>query len=262
MPPYDMSRPREKAAATEMNPCGACPVRSLTVCAALDPDELRRLAEILQTVRVDAGHTIFSEGEAANALYNVTSGTVKLYKLLPDGRRQITGFLVTGDFLGLAVNESYAYTAETVTSCSVCRFPRRKIEALMDEFPKMQRRLFSMASNELAAAQDQMLLLGRKSAEERVVSFLLAVHRKTGTGSAIELPMSRLDMADYLGLTIETVSRMMTGLTRSGLIAATGRHAIALRKLAALRDIAGTDHDNDGIDAAAATQPRRAVWPN
>ncbi len=111
----------------------------------------------------------------------------------------------------------------------------------------------------MSAAQDQMLLLGRKCAEERVVSFLLAIHRKCGEGAEIELPMSRLDMADYLGLTIETVSRMMTSLTRRGFIHATGRHKIALRKLSALRDIAGRDEDE--IDAQP-TPARRAVWPN
>jgi CRP/FNR family transcriptional regulator len=111
----------------------------------------------------------------------------------------------------------------------------------------------------MSAAHNQMLLLGRKCAEERVVSFLLAVHRKCGKDAELELPMSRLDMADYLGLTIETVSRMMTSLARRGLIHATGRHRIALRKLSALRDIAGRDEDE--VDA----QPmpaRRAVWPN
>ena len=92
-------------------PCGACPVRTLTVCAALEADELRRLADIVQMQRVEANQTIFAEGEGADALFNVTAGTVKLYKLLPDGRRQITGFLVTGDFLGLAMNENYAYSA-------------------------------------------------------------------------------------------------------------------------------------------------------
>ena len=242
MPPFDMSRPREKAVATEMNPCGACPVRSLTVCAALDSEELRRLAEILQTVRFDASHTIFSEGEAADALYNVTSGTVKLYKLLPDGRRQITGFLVTGDFLGLAVNESYAYTAETVTSSSVCRFPRRKIDALMDEFPKMQRRLFSMASNELAAAQDQMLLLGRKTAKEKICSFLLMLSQRAARRghkeNPVYVPMSRADIADYLGLTTETVSRTFTQLKTAGAISLQEGNKVLIADMDAIYDMA------------------------
>ncbi|WP_431859778.1 Crp/Fnr family transcriptional regulator [Azospirillum sp.] len=242
MPPFDLSRPRDTAAASDMNPCGACPVRSLTVCAALDPEELRRLAEILQTVRVDANHTLFSEGEAADTLYNVTSGTVKLYKLLPDGRRQITGFLMTGDFLGLAVNESYAYTAETVTSSSVCKFPRRKIDALMDEFPKMQRRLFSMASNELAAAQDQMLLLGRKTAKEKICSFLLMLSqravRRGHKENPVYVPMSRADIADYLGLTTETVSRTFTQLKTAGVISLQEGNKVMIADMDALYDMA------------------------
>lgn len=242
MPPFDLSRPRENAAASDLNPCGACPVRSLTVCAALDPEELRRLAEILQTIRVDASHTIFAEGESADALYNVTSGTVKLYKLLPDGRRQITGFLMTGDFLGLAVNESYAYTAETVTSSSVCKFPRRKMDALMDEFPKMQRRLFSMASNELAAAQDQMLLLGRKTAKEKICSFLLMLSQRAARRghkeNPVYVPMSRADIADYLGLTTETVSRTFTQLKTAGTISLQEGNKVMIADLDAIYDMA------------------------
>ncbi|HYC01713.1 MAG TPA: cyclic nucleotide-binding domain-containing protein [Azospirillaceae bacterium] len=222
MPSFDLGRAREPAAQTEMNPCGACPVRSLTVCAALEAEELRRLAEILQNVRFDASHTLFSEGDTADILYNVTSGTVKLYKLLPDGRRQITGFLLPGDFLGLSVNETYAYTAETVTPTTLCRFPRKKIEALLEEFPKMQKRLFSMASNELAAAQDQMLLLGRKTAKEKICSFLLLLSQRASRRghkeNPVHVPMSRADIADYLGLTTETVSRTFTQLKTSRVI--------------------------------------------
>lgn len=242
MPPSDMDRARDKSASTDINPCGACTVRSLTVCAALEPEELRRLAEILQTSRVEAGRTVFSEGDAADALYNVTSGTVKLYKLLPDGRRQITGFLVTGDFLGLAVNDSYAYTAETVTNASLCRFPRKKIDALMDEFPKMQRRLFSMASNELAAAQDQMLLLGRKTAKEKICSFLLLLSQRAARRGYKEnpvfVPMSRADIADYLGLTTETVSRTFTQLKTSGVISLLEGNKVLIADLDALYDLA------------------------
>ncbi len=242
MPPFDMGRAREKGATSEMNPCGACPVRSLTVCAALDPEELRRLADILQTVRVDASQTLFSEGDAADTLYNVTAGTVKLYKLLPDGRRQITGFLVTGDFLGLAVNESYAYTAETVTTTTLCRFPRRKIDALMDEFPKMQRRLFSMASNELAAAQDQMLLLGRKTAKEKICSFLLMLSQRAARRghkeNPVSVPMSRADIADYLGLTTETVSRTFTQLKTAGVISLQEGNKVLIADMDAIYDMA------------------------
>lgn len=242
MPPFDMGRVREAGAQTEVNPCGACPVRSLTVCAALEAEELRRLAEILQTVRYESGHTVFAEGDAADTLYNVTVGTVKLYKLLPDGRRQITGFLLPGDFLGLSVNENYAYTAETVTPATLCRFPRRRMEALLDEFPKMQRRLFSMASNELAAAQDQMLLLGRKSAKEKICSFLLMLsqraQRRGHKENPVHVPMSRADIADYLGLTTETVSRTFTQLKTSRVISLLEGNKVQIHDMDDLFDLA------------------------
>jgi CRP/FNR family transcriptional regulator len=243
MPPFDMGRMREKTmTAPEMNPCGACPVRPLTVCAALDPEELRRLADIVQMQRVEASQTIFGEGDPAEALFNVTAGTVKLYKLLPDGRRQITGFLVTGDFLGLAMNDSYAYSAETVTATSLCRFPRRKMEALLDEFPKMQRRLFSMASNELAAAQDQMLLLGRKTARETICSFLLMLSQRAARRghkeNPVYVPMSRADIADYLGLTTETVSRTFTQLKTAGAISLQEGNRIMIADMDAIFDMA------------------------
>lgn len=239
----DSGRTRDKgAAANDMNPCGACPVRSLTVCSALEPEEVRRLAEITQAVRVEASQSIFGEGEQADAMFNVTSGTVKIYKLLPDGRRQITGFLTTGDFLGLSVNETYAYSAETVTATSLCRFPRRRMEALLDEFPKMQRRLFSMASTELAAAQDQMLLLGRKTAKEKICSFLLMLSQRASRRGQKEnpvfVPMSRADIADYLGLTTETVSRTFTQLKTSGVISLLEGNKIKLSDLDSIYDMA------------------------
>ena len=221
MPPFDLGRPA-KIGAQDVHPCGACPVRSLTVCAAFEEEELNRLAEIVQLQRVDAHQTIFSEGDPAMNLFNVTAGTVKLYKLLPDGRRQITGFLFSGDFLGLSVNDRYAYSAETVAVTSICRFPRRHMELLLDEFPKLQRRLFGMASNELAAAQDQMLLLGRKTAREKIASFLLGLSqravRRGQRDNPVQVPMSRSDIADFLGLTTETVSRTFTQLKANGII--------------------------------------------
>ncbi|HYE52883.1 MAG TPA: cyclic nucleotide-binding domain-containing protein [Azospirillaceae bacterium] len=225
-----------------MHPCGACTIRPLTVCAALEAEELRRLADILQTQRFEAGQTLFSEGDPADILYNVTSGTVKLYKLMPDGRRQITGFLLPGDFVGLSVDDTYAYTAEAVTQSMLCRFPRRKMEALLEEFPKMQRRLFSMASNELAAAQDQMLLLGRKTAKEKICSFLhLLSQRAARRGhkeNPVHVPMSRADIADYLGLTTETVSRTFTQLKTARVISLLEGNKVQITDMDQLLDIA------------------------
>jgi CRP/FNR family transcriptional regulator len=204
------------------SPCEACKIRDLSVCAALTEEELERLRVIISSVRFGARQTIFQEGDPATHLFNVVDGAVRLYKLLPDGRRQITGFLFSGDFLGLAMNDSYAYSAEAISEVSLCRFPRLKLEALLEEFPKMEKRLLGIASNELAAAQDQMLLLGRKTAREKIASFLLllvrnAVHRGQPE-NPLALPMNRTDIADYLGLTIETVSRTLTGFRNAGIV--------------------------------------------
>jgi CRP/FNR family transcriptional regulator, anaerobic regulatory protein len=145
-----------------------------------------------------------------------------------------------------------------VTQVKVRRFARGRFFTTINESPALRPQLFAILCDEMSAAQNQMLLLGRKTAEERVVSFLLAVRHK-GAREEIELPMSRQDIADYLRLTIETVSRMMTSLTRRGLIASRARHTVALRKMSALREIVGEDVDEMAQSAAPL---RRAVWPN
>jgi CRP/FNR family transcriptional regulator, anaerobic regulatory protein len=206
-----------------------------------------------------AGEALVWEGDQAGQIFDVLEGVLRVYKILPDGRRAIMGFVYGGDILGISFQHRSLFTAEAVTAVKVRRVSRARFLSLANESPDLQSQLFALLCGKMSAAHDQMLLLGRKSAEERVVSFLLAVHRKCGEGIEIELPMSRLDMADYLGLTIETVSRMMTSLTRRGLIHATGRHRIALSKLNALRDIAGRDEDEGDAHPAPA---RRAVWPN
>jgi CRP/FNR family transcriptional regulator len=155
---------------------------------------------------------------------------LKLSKLLPDGRRQITGFLLPGDYLGLAFAERYICSAEAVTPVRLCRFPRSAFLALLDQFPALEKALLGRAATELAAAQKQMLLLGRKTARERVASFLLQLAEREGAddGMAMDLPMTRTDIADYLGLTIETVSRTLTNLRKTGLIALPDPHHLSI----------------------------------
>jgi len=197
--------------------CETCAVRDIAACSALNADDRRRLTCILNPLRAGPHRLIFEEGEPADHVFTVTAGVVKIYKTLKDGRRQVTGFLFAGDFLGLLDNHVYAYSAETLTPAHFCRFPRPALEALLDELPRLRQRLLGMASHEIAAAQEQMLLLGRKSARERVASFLLMLSKAAlGHGrsaKAIALPMSRADIADYLGLTMETVSRKLTQLS-------------------------------------------------
>ncbi len=225
-----------------VSPCAACAVREMAFCGALTDRELPRLIAILTHIEIEAHQPIIDEGEPADYLFNVTGGAVKLYKLLPDGRRQITGFLFEGDFLGIAMNDLYNYSAEAVGRVTLCRFPRRKLELLLDEFPKLEKRLLAMASNELVQAQDQMLLLGRKTAREKIVSFLLSLSEravKRGSGaSPIALPMGRADIADYLGLTTETVSRTITRLKRSGAVRLLPGGLIELPDAAVLLELA------------------------
>ncbi len=233
---------REAGARQAGNPCAACEVRELAVCGALEPGELRRLADIMTQVELESQRTIFYEGDPADYLFNVTQGTVRLYKLLPDGRRQITGFLFRGDFVGLAVNDVYVYTAETVDAVHLCRFPRARLQALIEEIPRFEKRLLGMASNELIQAQDQLLLLGRKTAQEKVASFLLMMSKRAAKRgqppNPIELPMGRADVADFLGLTTETVSRTFTQLKTSSVIQLLDNARVLLKDVDALNDLA------------------------
>ena len=162
------------------NPCAACTVRVLSLCDALDERDLPRLSAISSSQTLTPHETFVVEGDPAVHLFNVTDGAVKVYKLLADGRQQITGFLFPGDFLGLSSGGRYAYSAEAITEVTFCRFERKRLERLLDDFPRMEKRLLGIASNELAAAQDQMLLLGRKTAREKLASFLLMLARRTG----------------------------------------------------------------------------------
>jgi CRP/FNR family transcriptional regulator len=194
------------------------------------------------TTHYQAGESLIHEGEPATSLFNIVSGSVKLYKLLSDGRRQITGFLVPADFLGIALNKNYAYSAEAIEDVQLCRFDRVKFGALLPDLPNLEHRLLEAACTELAAAQDQMVLLGRRTALERLASFLLQWQKRTAghrNSETIVLPMSRSDIADYLGLTIETVSRSLTLLKKAKAVQLVSRSELAipnLEKLAALAD--------------------------
>jgi len=222
--------------------CQECEARPHSVCAGVPEHGIRELEANVTHVTTPARGSILMEGDAAQHMFNVTSGTVRVYKLLPDGRRQVIGFLMTGDFLGFAVRDVYAYSAEAVTEVSLCRFSRPRMETLLQQFPGMEKRLLGMAANELAIAQDLMLLLGRKTARERLASFLLMLaERLTRLGrpaNPLPLPMSRSDIADYLGLTTETVSRAFTQFKNDGLITLEGADTVRLTDLDGMQDIA------------------------
>lgn len=223
MAPFDHTGTTRWKAAVAAGPgCDHCGSRRLNFCAGLDERELARLSGLIVPITVSGHQTLLREGDAADYIYALTGGAVKLYKLLADGRRQITGFLFEGAFLGLTHNTSYPYTAEAITPANLCRFPRKRLEDAMDEFPRLGRRLLGLMVGELVSAHDQMLLLGRKTAREKVASFLIGLSQgavlRGRVSDSLALPMSRTDIADHLGLTIETVSRTMTQFKREGIL--------------------------------------------
>lgn len=202
--------------------CLDCETRSFSVCAALSADELATLHALASPVRFGPKEALLVQGQSAPTVYSITSGTVQLYTLLPDGRRQIVGFALPGDFIGLSMQETASISADALDSVTACAFSRMSYSALADSKPFLLRRLHDMASHELMLAQEQMMLLGRRSAEEKVICFLLAMQRRwarIGFASVtVPLPMGRQDIADFLGLTIETVSRTLTRLARDRVI--------------------------------------------
>ncbi len=213
---------------------------ALAVCRGLGREAASNIMAITSLQKKAAGETIFWEGDAADSVFEVIKGTLRLHKLLPDGRRQVTGFLCAGHLVGLAPEGTWVYTAEAITDVTLCRYRRSAFERLIDTVPGFARRVLTVTSHELRVAQDQMLLLGRKTAAERVASFLLLMADQQGEGSATEIsvPMGRNDIADYLGLTVETVCRTLSQLKRNELIDLPTHGRIVIRDRDALEELA------------------------
>ena len=214
------------------------------LCRGMQREAANRIAAISSLQTVGAGRAVFAEGDDAENVYEVVRGMLKLYKLLPDGRRQITGFLSAGDLLGLSFSGVYSYTAEAVTEVTLCRYSRARFERLVDEVPGFARRLLAVRSDELRAAQEQMLLLGRKMAVEKISSFLLMLadrQAEVQEADVVHLPMGRNDIADYLGLTTETVCRTLTKLKSLGAIKSLSTANIKLVDRGRIEELAAGD---------------------
>jgi CRP/FNR family nitrogen fixation transcriptional regulator len=181
---------------------------------------------------------IYGEGEPADYLYKVISGTVRTYKILADGRRQIGAFYLAGDVFGLETGEEHAFSAEAIADAKVLVIRRSAVVALAQRDNDVAHQLWALTTRELRRVQDHALLL-IKTAQERVVGFLLDMAERARAGNEVELPMSRQDIADYLGLTIETVSRTVTQLTMTAAIEVPSSRRIVLRDRAALRRLNG-----------------------
>jgi CRP-like cAMP-binding protein len=201
---------------------------------ALPPQETVSAIEMMGApMAFNRNAEIYGENEPAEYLYKVLSGTVRTYKVLNDGRRQIGFFYLPGDVFGLEVGDKHSFSAEAIADCKVLVIKRSSVIALAVRETDVARQLWEMTAIELRRVQDHIMLL-IKTAQERVAGFLLEMAARAPGANEIELPMSRQDIADYLGLTIETVSRTLTQLEKSAAIAVpTSRH-IVLRNRAAL----------------------------
>lgn len=189
------------------------------------------------TVNYLRGKTITEEGAPADYVYKVVSGALRKVRLLPDGRRLITRFLMPGEFFGFAQGHEYSHTVETVADVTLVRYARQKFEAELERNPRAGRHFLGLVCRALSASQDQLLLLGRKNAVERIATFLLAMADRKGASGGLDLPMNRTDVADYLGLTVETVSRLITRLRTLRIIDSPDAHRILILEREALEDI-------------------------
>ncbi|MCT6855118.1 MULTISPECIES: Crp/Fnr family transcriptional regulator [unclassified Bombella] len=228
--------------------CSNCPGRIVSICNVINDSDLPALVAESSRVIIPPGRCFIEEGTPARYFYVLTSGRVKLFNLMVDGRRQIIGFADLGNFLGLASSETYEFTAEALGEAVLCRFSHSSIDRLIERFPRLRGRLQKEASSELVKMQSRLMLLGRKTARERLATFLMeqarpcCVYGKVWCNEdgpvTLSLPMSRTDIADYLGLTIETVSRTFSTFKKEGLISIKGASSVTLLAVGSLNNLA------------------------
>jgi CRP/FNR family nitrogen fixation transcriptional regulator len=205
---------------------------------AIDPQAVNK--SIIRTFKKD--QQIFAEGNVAEFSSQVVTGAVRMSKLLGDGRRQIDAFHLPGDFFGIESGREHRFSAEAVINTAVRVYRPGGLDWIPADGQLAAKTVFAALVQSLECAQDHALLLGKKCAREKVSTFILSLAERMATGKTIDLPMSRMDIADYLGLTIETVSRTLTQLERDRLIdLPKGRRAIVLKNKSALRRLANGD---------------------
>jgi CRP/FNR family nitrogen fixation transcriptional regulator len=200
-------------------------------------EDLRALQQVGMKIRYARNETIFNDGDEAANCYKVISGAVRLCKHMADGRRQIADFLLAGDCFGFMQFGNYKFTAEAVGDVVLMCYPQGQVARLSGLMPNLRGRLLVLLSQRLLGMQDHLVMLGRQTAKERVASFLLHIAERSDAeeGLAFELPMSRQDIADYLGLTIETVCRMLSELKRERVIAIPSLSQVVLNDMEALQ---------------------------
>jgi CRP/FNR family transcriptional regulator len=214
------------------------------MCGELTPDELTVLSRSTHRARHDAGDELVGDSTEITSYANVMRGVVKLSKVLEDGRQQLVGLQFAPDFLGRLFGLESPVTAEAASDVELCVVPKRALEAMVAETPALEHRLMQQTLRELDQARDWMVTLGRKTAQEKVASFLylIATHADptaSRQSARFELPLTRADIADFLGLTIETVSRQVTKLRQIGAVTITNNRTVEVPDLERLRELAG-----------------------
>ncbi|MFN3578524.1 MAG: transcriptional regulator FnrL, partial [Tabrizicola sp.] len=221
------------------------------VCARCDTDELTRLEQIKYYRSFQAGQTIIWSGDRMEFVGSVVSGIATLTQTMVDGRRQMVGLLLPSDFVGRPGRATAAFDVTATTDLVMCCFRKKPFEDMMVSTPHIAQRLLEMTLDELDAAREWMLLLGRKTAREKIASLIAiiarrdaALHLRQPTGAlAVDLPLTREEMADYLGLTLETVSRQISALKRDGVISLEGNRRVKIADINRLMEEAGDDTD-------------------
>ncbi|MEC9343795.1 MAG: Crp/Fnr family transcriptional regulator [Pseudomonadota bacterium] len=227
--------------------CRACEARHKGICGALNEEQLVRLNRYSSKRSVPSGSELIGDEQEVSNYANVLSGVVKLAKTMADGRQQIVGLQFAPDFLGRPFHASSHVSAEAASDVSLCAFPKALLETMIKEQPALENRLHRQALRELDEAREWMLTLGRKTAGEKVASFLhMIAHnvdpdRQPGEPgpASFDLPLTRADIADFLGLTIETVSRQLTRLRKAGIIEIENNRHVFVPELERLERAAG-----------------------
>ena len=222
-------------------PCADCIVRSTGLCAAVPDTDMHRLYGLATEQFFDPGEMIIHQEQPADFIFSIRTGYAVLFRLTADGKRQIFAFLFPGNLFGLTSEVNYHWGVSTISAVEVCRFDRDKLEALIDEFPQMDRNLRLTLTRIMDSAFEMQFSLGRKDATQKVASFIWYIgyrqKKLEQPGGPIYLPMRRADIADFLGLTIETVSRTFTTLTEMGVINLHGTQDIEIIDLQRLKSI-------------------------
>lgn len=235
--------------------CGDCPIRHRAVCARCESDELAELEAIKYYRSYEAGQTIIWSGDRMDFVASVVTGIATLTQTLEDGRRQMVGLLLPSDFVGRPGRATAAYDVTATTDLVMCCFRKKPFEDLMSRTPHIAQRLLEMTLDELDAAREWMLLLGRKTAREKIASLMAIIARRDATlklkGSqgplTFDLPLTREAMADYLGLTLETVSRQISALRKDDVIVLDGKRHVTVPDFNRLLAEAGDDSDGGFI---------------